>query len=91
MVTHIMKHPVCEDKSYLISADVHITPVFSLSGIPSLRYIYVAVQYIYIYIYIYKIKVDVTCFVFNKFKLCKIICQRVSLSSSGLLHSNVVT
>ena len=44
----------------------------------------------YIY-YINKIKVDVTCFVFNKFKLCKIIFQRVWLSSSGLLHSNVET
>ena len=48
-------------------------------------------SYVDIYIYINKIKVDVTCFVFNKFKLCKIICQRVSLSSSGLLHSNVVS
>ena len=35
--------------------------------------------YIYIYLYINKIKIDVTFFVFNKYKLCKIICQYINI------------
>ena len=35
-----------------------------------------SVEHLAIHI-INEIKVEVTCFVFNKFKLCKILCQRV--------------